>query len=80
MAAGRAGDDARHIAWVKDTERALSPWAAGHVSLNFVSDADQAGVRAAFGDANYRRLAALKRAFDPDNLFRSNQNTSPAPA
>lgn len=73
------GDDARHIAWVKDTERALAPWAAGHVSLNFVSDADGGRVRAAFGEAKYRRLAALKRAFDPDNLFRSNQNIPPAP-
>lgn len=71
-------DDARHIAWVKDTERALAPWAAGHVSLNFVSDADGGRVRAAFGDAKYRRLAALKRTFDPDNLFRSNQNILPA--
>jgi len=74
------GDDACHIAWVKNTERALAPWAAGHVSLNFVSDADGGRVRAAFGDAKYRRLAALKRAFDPDNLFRSNQNIVPAPA
>lgn len=73
------GDDARHIAWVKDTERALAPWAAGYVSLNFVSDADGGRVRAAFGDAKYRRLAALKRALDPDNLFRSNQNILPAP-
>ncbi len=72
------GDDARHIAWVKDTERALAPWAAGHVSLNFVSGADGGRVRAAFGEAKYRRLAALKRAFDPDNLFRSNQNILPA--
>lgn len=73
------GDDARHVAWVKDTERALAPWAAGHVSLNFVSDTDGGRVRAAFGDAKYRRLAALKRAFDPDNLFRSNQNILPEP-
>lgn len=73
------GDDSRHIAWVKDTERALAPWAAGHVSLNFVSDADGGRVRAAFGDAKYRRLAALKRTFDPENLFRSNQNILPAP-
>lgn len=74
------GDDARHIAWVKDTERALAPWSAGHVSLNFVSDADGGRVRAAFGDAKYRRLAALKRSFDPDNLFRSNQNILPLPS
>lgn len=74
-----SGEDAPHIAWVKESERALAPWAAGHVSLNFVSDADGGRIRAAFGDAKYRRLAALKRAFDPDNLFRFNQNIVPAP-
>jgi FAD/FMN-containing dehydrogenase len=73
------GDDADHIAWVKHAERALAPWAAGHVSLNFVSDADGGRVRAAFGDAKYRRLSALKRVWDPDNLFRCNQNIVPAP-
>lgn len=72
-------DDAPHVAWVKETERALAPWAAGHVSLNFVSDADGGRVRAAFGEPKYRRLAALKREFDPDNLFRHNQNIVPAP-
>jgi len=72
------GDDAVHVAWVKDTERALAPWAAGRVSLNFVSDAGADRVRAAFGDAKYRRLAALKQQFDPANLFRNNQNVPPA--
>jgi len=74
-----SGDDADHIAWVKHTERALAPWSAGHVSLNFVSDADGSRVRAAFGEAKFRRLSALKRVWDPDNLFRFNQNIVPAP-
>jgi FAD/FMN-containing dehydrogenase len=34
-------------------------------------------VRAAYGEASYRRLTALKRAWDPDNLFRLNQNIAP---
>ncbi|MET0164379.1 MAG: BBE domain-containing protein [Vicinamibacterales bacterium] len=33
-------------------------------------------VKAAYGE-NYPRLVALKRAFDPDNLFRANQNVDP---
>ena len=33
-------------------------------------------IRAAYG-ANYQRLADLKRTYDPDNLFRLNQNVAP---
>jgi FAD/FMN-containing dehydrogenase len=34
-------------------------------------------VRAAYGDAAYKRLVALKNAYDPDNAFRLNQNIAP---
>jgi FAD binding domain/Berberine and berberine like len=71
------GDDAPHIGWVRETEQALRPWTAGRISINFVSDASNDRVRAAFGEEKYRRLVALKNKYDPTNLFRMNQNVPP---
>ena len=41
------------------------------------ADESDERVRATYG-ANYERLAAAKRAYDPDNLFRMNRNIPPA--
>ena len=54
----------------------FAPWASGGVYLNFVGDEGEDRVRAAFGDA-YDRLAAVKAQWDPENLFRGNQNIRP---
>jgi FAD/FMN-containing dehydrogenase len=72
-------DDARHIEWVRGTEQAMRPFASGGISINFVSEAGNDRVRAAFGDQKYRRLVALKNQYDPENLFRLNQNVVPSP-
>jgi FAD/FMN-containing dehydrogenase len=56
---------------------ALRPFAT---SVNYVNDLgqlDQAGVRGAYGPAKYDRLVALKRTWDPANVFRRNQNIRP---
>lgn len=59
----------------------LAPWAAGRNMVNFLS-ADEAtdpeGVRAVYGAERYDRLAAVKRRYDPDNVFRFNHNIRPA--
>jgi FAD/FMN-containing dehydrogenase len=48
------------------------------VYVNFLhNDEGEARVRAAYG-AHYDRLAAIKTRYDPDNVFRSNQNIRPA--
>ena len=70
-------DHERHVAWVRDLFAALEPYSAG-VYLNFLGAEGSDRVRAAYGDAKWDRLAALKRTWDPDNVFCHNQNIAPA--
>ncbi len=67
----------RHRQWVRRFWSALAPYAGG-VYVNFMSDEPRAAVAAAYGTHTYARLAALKKKYDPTNLFRFNQNISPA--
>ena len=71
-----AADDAEHVAWARDMGAALKPFTTGGVYLNFIGDEGADRVRAAFGDS-YDRLVAIKRRYDPDNVFRGNQNIPP---
>jgi FAD/FMN-containing dehydrogenase len=72
------GQEAR--AWVKHFRHDIAPYATGGVWLNFIGDEGQARIQAAYGNDNYVRLSQVKREFDPDNVFRGNQNIPPAPA
>lgn len=65
-------------AWVKDFRGKIAPYATGGVWLNFIGNEGQDRIRAAFGNGNYARLARVKREFDPQNIFRGNQNIVPA--
>jgi FAD/FMN-containing dehydrogenase len=70
-------EDPARIAWGRQAMAALRPFAT---SVNYVNDLgqlDQAAVRGAYGPGKYDRLVALKRAWDPANLFRRNQNIRP---
>jgi FAD/FMN-containing dehydrogenase len=57
--------------------QALRPYAAG-VYVNFLGDEGEQRVHEAYPPATYARLAALKKRYDPTNLFRLNQNILPA--
>jgi FAD/FMN-containing dehydrogenase len=70
-------DDALVTAWTRATFEAVEPFSTGGVYVNFVGDEGEARTRAAYGSA-YDRLAALKSRYDPENVFRSNQNVRPA--
>ncbi len=63
--------------WSVDYHEALHPYSAGGAYVNMMMDEGQERVRAAYGD-NYDRLARIKATYDPDNLFRVNQNIQPA--
>lgn len=63
--------------WVLDYWRALAAHQRG-VYVNFLMDEGPERVREAYGTRTYDRLAAVKRVYDPGNLFRLNQNVAPA--
>jgi FAD/FMN-containing dehydrogenase len=63
-------------AWTKDYHDALHPYSAGGAYVNFMMDEGPDRVRATYGD-NYERLATVKATYDPDNVFRLNQNVEP---
>jgi len=55
-----------------------SAWALpGERGVNFLMDEGEERARAAYGTEKYDRLKALKRQYDPDNVFRLNQNIPP---
>lgn len=68
--------DSEHIAWGRKVREVFEPWATGVTYLNFVGDEGEDRIRKAFGDS-YERLAEVKAAWDPENVFRGNQNVRP---
>ena len=72
-----AADDEKCKKWARDMFAAMTPHAIGSVYVNFMTGEEGERVKAAYGP-NYERLAEVKRRYDPDNVFRSNQNITPA--
>ncbi len=70
-------DDERGIKWSRELFTAAAPFASGGVYVNFMTAEEGDRVRAAYG-GNYERLARVKQQYDPGNLFRTNQNITPA--
>jgi FAD/FMN-containing dehydrogenase len=68
--------DEEVIGWVRTLHEALVPHSTGGVYVNQLNQYEQDRVRAAYGD-NYDRLVDLKNEWDPENLFRKNQNIEP---
>ena len=75
-----ASDDPAHdeanTKWVRDYSDALAPHSEAGGYINFMDDDDSVRVQDNYG-GNYDRLVSIKRQYDPDNLFRINQNIAP---
>lgn len=69
--------DAACIGWARQLFQAAAPFATGGVYVNFLTQEEQDRVPAAYG-SNFARLQALKKKYDPTNLFRVNQNIGPS--
>ena len=69
-------DDDANIEWVRGYYDAIAPYSQEGGYINFMSADDQDKIRASYRQ-NYDRLVEVKRAWDPGNVFRVNQNIAP---
>ena len=75
-ASDKPEDDDANTRWVRDYSDAVAPHSEVGGYVNFMDDDDQDRIRANYGE-NYDRLRDIKRKYDPDNVFRMNQNIAP---
>jgi FAD/FMN-containing dehydrogenase len=67
------------VAWSRRFWEEMKPHSRGVFNPNFTGDAESVdAVAQAYGPAKYARLQAVKAKYDPENLFRLNQNIKPA--
>ena len=69
-------EDERNIAWTRRLAASMRDIGVGTAVANFIAEG-RGRLRASYGEEKYARLAELKRRWDPDNLFRLNQNIKP---
>ncbi|MHB8693207.1 MAG: BBE domain-containing protein, partial [Solirubrobacteraceae bacterium] len=70
-------EDEPNRAWARAFAADLDDLAGAGTYLNFLTDVEADAPQRAYGDQRYSQLVALKRRYDPDNLFRLNQNIQP---
>jgi hypothetical protein len=69
--------DERCREWGRAVMADVAPFASQGRYVNDVAESGEAVTRAIYGNPKYERLVALKRAWDPDNVSRLNQNVRP---
>jgi FAD/FMN-containing dehydrogenase len=74
-----AADDEANVAYTRAFWEASAPFSNGQAYFNFpgLFEEGDAAVRSSYG-ANHQRLARVKAAYDPENVFRPGQNIKPA--
>jgi FAD/FMN-containing dehydrogenase len=70
-------DDERHITWARNFFEETKPFALGSQYVNFLNNEEEAQVKTAYPGETWQRLVSVKSKYDPQNLFRLNQNISP---
>ncbi len=73
-----AADDQRNIGWARAFAADVRRLGSGGTYLNWIGNEGEERIRAAYGAAKYARLQSIKAEYDPDNVFRANQNIRPA--
>lgn len=74
---GSAAEDEKGIGWAREFFAKSAPYANGGVYVNFLTAEETDRIKAAYGP-NYTRLVEVKTKYDPNNLFRLNQNIKPS--
>ena len=69
--------DDENVAWGRAAMADVEPFTMAGRYVNDVAETGADMARSIYGEAKYERLVALKRAWDPDNVFRLNQNIRP---
>ena len=69
--------DEAHRDWIRHAMAIVEPDSVTGRYVNGISEEGPGVSRAIYGDAKYERLRALKRVWDPDNVFRLNHNIAP---
>jgi hypothetical protein len=64
--------------WARQFWNAMQPHAAARAYVNYLMEDDRERIGEAYG-LNHPRLVQLKKAYDPTNFLRMNQNIRPAP-
>jgi FAD/FMN-containing dehydrogenase len=70
-------EDGRQIETARAYSSALEPWKIGGGYLNYATEASADGLETEFGAERFERLRAVKREYDPSNVFRFNHNIAP---